>query len=487
MPPINQQSSRAGLITALVVSTILFIVSTVFAFQFFGQWKQVDANYTNYKKTYNNILSDAAIQSTPVQALVASKGEGKLGVSANDTVVDVLLKQVTALTGTIGAPVDQQASAVVEGADGIVKDSQKKLDAAGVKVSLPATGLENGVSSLTDAVIAREKTIATLNSQLKDASAKADAATKDVAAVNAKRDEDVKTATQAGTDQVTQVTANLDAIKGSNAQIMQTQTEQAKKDADALTQAAADLAAEKAKVSKSDIDIAKLQTRLGSRRVKVTDAVVRQSDGRIVRVPNTSVCYINLGQGDQVTAGLTFEVYDKLEGVPAIPDNVTGDEQLPVGKASIEITHVGVTSSECRIVKIQPGAVISEGDPIANLVYDPHTKYNFYVFGNFDLAENGRPNPSDAAFVKQLVTQWGGKLTDVVNVNTDFVVLGAEPVLPTFSKDDLTPENQDKMTKAQEALDKYQEVRQQAKDLHIPVLNQNRFLYYVGYYDQAKR
>jgi hypothetical protein len=109
------------------------------------------------------------------------------------------------------------------------------------------------------------------------------------------------------------------------------------------------------------------------------------------------------------------------------------------------------------------------------------------VFGNFDLAGNGRPNPNDTNFIKQLVTQWGGKLIDQVNVDTDFVVLGAEPVLPTFSKDDLTPENQDKLQKAQDALDKYQAVVQAAKDLHIPILNQNRFLYYVGYYDQAKR
>jgi hypothetical protein len=43
------------------------------------------------------------------------------------------------------------------------------------------------------------------------------------------------------------------------------------------------------------------------------------------------------------------------------------------------------------------------------------------------------------------------------------------------------------MAKAQAAIDKYQELRQTARDLHIPILNQNRFLYYVGYYDQAKR
>ena len=187
---------------------------------------------------------------------------------------------------------------------------------------------------------------------------------------------------------------------------------------------------------------------------------------------------------------MTFEVYDPTSGVPPIPPNVTGDEQLPVGKASIEITRVGATSSECRIVRVTPGAALSEGDLIENIVYDPNTKYNFMVYGSFDLAQSGHPNTADAEVIKRLITQWGGRVTDkpLPDVDTDFVVLGVEPVLPDFNKDDLQqPLNQDKMAKAQAELDKYQEVLQTARDLHIPIMNQNRFLYYVGYYDQAKR
>jgi hypothetical protein len=487
MPPINQQSSRGGLITALVVFTILFIVSTVFAFQFYGRWQQSDANYLNYKKTYNAVLSDSAISSQPVQALLAAKANPRSGISPSDTVVDILLKQNAALAGAIGAGPDLKASEVVDGVDSTIKDNQKKLETAGVKVTLPNSGLESVVAALTDAAISREKTVVSLTSDLNEAHARADSAAKDIATVNAQRDADVKKATQDGADAVAQLNASFDANKATIAQMTQTQTDEEKKSSDQITQAAADLAASKAQDSKDQQSIEALRGRLAGRRPDVSNAAIRQPDGKIVRVPNDSVCYINLGQGDQVTAGLTFEVYDKSTGVPGIPENVTGDEQLPVGKASIEITHVGVTSSECRIVKIQPGAIISEGDPIANLVYDPHVKYKFFVFGNFDLAENGRPNPNDAAFIKQLVTQWGGQLTDQVNVDTDFVVLGSEPTIPNFSKDDLTPENQAKLDAANKAAEAYQEVRQEAKDLHIPILNQNRFLYYVGYYDQAKR
>jgi hypothetical protein len=272
--------------------------------------------------------------------------------------------------------------------------------------------------------------------------------------------------------------------------------------ADAGTKTLADKAASDAEqntanqqVARLTSEVQKFKARLASRRADVINPIIRQADAKIVRVPNNEVCYINLGYGDQVTPGLTFEVYDKADGVPPIPDNVTGDEQLPVGKASIEITHVGTTSSECRIVKLAPGAVIQEGDVIENLIYDPHTKYNFFVYGKFDLAGNGRPNDADTDVIKRLVTQWGGKLIDEekvgdqmeLSVDTDFVVLGSEPVLPTFSKDDLTAENQAKLEDAQKRLNEYQEIKTQAEELHVPILNQNRFLYYVGFYDQAKR
>ncbi len=487
MPPINQQSSRAGLITALAVFAILFIVSTVFSFQFYGKYQQKLADFDTYRKNYNGIVADGALQSAAVQGLQAAKTESKLGITPSDTLLDVSLKQTGALIGALGGNPDQSPSSVVEGAESAVSDAQKKLDAAGVKVTLPTTGLEADLTSLVDAVVSRQQSVVTLTRQLRDTTTKANAATSDLAKVNAQRDADVTKVTQDATAAAAQLNQSLDADKATITQIQADQAAAAKKASDDAAQAASDNAALKAQIAKNDTAISALQDRLGNRRFDVTNAVIRQSDGKIVRVPNNQTCYINLGFGDQVTPGLTFEVYDKSQGIPAIPPNVTGDEQLPVGKASIEITHVGVTSSECRIVKIEPGQIISEGDPIENLVYDPHTKYNFYVFGNFDLAGNGRPNPNDTNFIKQLVTQWGGKLIDQVNVDTDFVVLGAEPVLPTFSKDDLTPENQDKLQKAQDALDKYQAVVQAAKDLHIPILNQNRFLYYVGYYDQAKR
>ncbi|MCC6415330.1 MAG: hypothetical protein IT582_05435 [Opitutaceae bacterium] len=125
---------------------------------------------------------------------------------------------------------------------------------------------------------------------------------------------------------------------------------------------------------------------------------------------------------------------------------------------------------------------------IANLVYDPSTKYNFRVYGDFDMDGNGVATPGDAEIIKRLITQWGGNLTDRVSVDTDFIVLGKEPVLPNFTQDELLDAfNQQKLMTAQAALDAYLDVVRKAQDLHIPILNQNRFLYFIGYFDQAKR
>src|SRR5262249_29709683 len=131
---------------------------------------------------------------------------------------------------------------------------------------------------------------------------------------------------------------------------------------------------------------------------------------------------------------------------------------------------------------------IVEGDLIENVVYDKNTKYNFLVFGNFDLDQNGVATPQDADVVKRLVTQWGGKLTDKVNADTDFVVLGKEPVIPQLTAEEKqNPIMAAKLAQAEADAEAYDKVKREAIELHVPILNQNRFLYFVGYYELAQR
>ena len=159
---------------------------------------------------------------------------------------------------------------------------------------------------------------------------------------------------------------------------------------------------------------------------------------------------------------------------------------MPVGKASIEVYDVGPDSSACRIIKLGTGEHVVVGDLIANLVFDPNTKYNFVVYGDFDLTGSGNPTASDTEVIKRLITQWGGKLQDHVDVNTDFVVMGIPPEVPQITD----PSNAGEVAKVQAAKQreaKYQAQISQADSLNVPIMNQNRFLYFIGYYDQAKR
>ena len=59
---------------------------------------------------------------------------------------------------------------------------------------------------------------------------------------------------------------------------------------------------------------------------------------------------------------------------------------------------------------------------------------------------------------------------------------GSEPAWDHFIR-----EYRPVLYRAADALDAYLEVQRQATDLRIPVLNQNRVLYLVGYYNQATR
>ena len=182
-------------------------------------------------------------------------------------------------------------------------------------------------------------------------------------------------------------------------------------------------------------------------------------------------------------------MYDPSKGIPPLGDGQR-DDDLPVGIASLEVTHVLSDSSECRVVRTTPGETLVPGDCVMNLVFDPHTKYKFVVYGDFDLNQTGQPNSADTSVIKRLVTQWGGQVQPAkdLDTDTDFLVLGTEPVVPDLTEDDKSNAQAVKRhDDAQAALDAYDAIRQKAIEYGIPILNQNRFLYYTGYYDLAQQ
>ena len=101
-------------------------------------------------------------------------------------------------------------------------------------------------------------------------------------------------------------------------------------------------------------------------------------------------------------------------------------------------------------------------------------------------AINGRADSADADVIKQLITRWGGRVTNEVNVNTDFIIMGVEPKAEAALPDDDPLVRQQKL-EAQQALDRYLNVVRQGTQLNIPIMNQNRFLNFIRYASQATR
>ena len=221
-----------------------------------------------------------------------------------------------------------------------------------------------------------------------------------------------------------------------------------------------------------------LLARLKQYRLNAKENIVRQADGAITRVTGDGYCYINLGAGDHIPAGITFEVYDKTKGVPAlgngladetelaaarariaaskigakVQENAGYETELPKGKGSIEVVSVGPGhTSQCRIVSTDKNRPLTEGDIIANLVYDPNTKLNFFVYGNFDLANNGVGSAQDTLVIKRLIEQWGGTVVNEIGVSTDFVVMGVETKPLNLSEEE---KNNPEMVAKAEAVEK---------------------------------
>ena len=484
MPPVSSAGSRTAAVTWAVVFAIIAVTMSIFAIYFYADANKSRDALETHRKTVAEVVPDADLQGEAVTRLRAVRSAENSGFTDQTSLLQVAIQDRDALARMIaGAGNEDNArqigAAALAAATEAAKPAQLQMP-ANENLALALRTMAQGFTTQ----LAQNKA---LQDQVQQAQAQA----------------------KAQADQFEQqrgeMNKTVESIRQEQAQAQAALAEyQQRKDQD-LAQVDQNMAAERARLQEAQNaasvqiqelgnqladarqQINTLQTKLGTNRIDTQGPIVRNPDGRIIRIPAKDVVYINLGSESSITPGLTFEVYDKIDGIPPLGDP-TNDENLPQGKASIEVVRVGQGSSEARITRQTQGTQILEGDLIANLIYDPNVKYNFVVYGEFDMDRNGQATPQEADVVRRLVTQWGGALMERVNVDTDFVVLGQEPVLPSFTREDLQdPFNAKRLADAEAALKAYTDVRDRARDLHIPIMNQNRFLYLIGFYDQARR
>jgi len=211
------------------------------------------------------------------------------------------------------------------------------------------------------------------------------------------------------------------------------------------------------------------------------EAPAFQPDGSVVLVNEAAgTIHIDLGSDDRVYQGLTFSVYDRSAGIPR--------DGKP--KAQVEVFAIDKKVSAARVLSSDPKNPIVTGDLIANLIWDPAKQNQFVVVGDFDLNGDGKPDFDGVTRIEALIQKWGGVTSKEVTPLTDYVILGTEPQVPTPP----TPETQtadptamEKYNAAKAKNDQYNQIRQRAQALWVPVFNYERFLYFTGYANQANK
>lgn len=487
MPPPSGSSSRSNtMVTWTVVCSILFVTSAIFAIYFYVAKSQAEKDLAGQTTKYQAIVPASALTSPDVTELDnLKKSENVFKIDSQMSVFSAAIKQRNLLSEMIGGS-GANPIAAYSSAQETLQQTADKLKPAGL--TLPTSdNLVGAVQALASGLQARIDAGNDLQAQLA-ASKKAQADNIAASAATIKEMEDAVAQLRAEHGEAMNQLNAYREQKNTDVAGIETTAAAAREQFNKLaTENQVALREKDRQIEQLTRDLKGMRDALGELRPDPGSTVVRQVDARIIRVPEQGTVFIDLGQRDSVVPGLTFEIFDKAEGIPAAGDPQTND-QLPAGKASIEVLRVSADSSEARVTRKTPGSVITEGDLCVNLVYDKNTKYNFLVYGNFDLDQNKQATPQDTEVIKRLITQWGANLTDKVNIETDFIVLGKEPELPVFTREDLIePLNAKRMSDAQADLDAYEAVRQKAVEMRIPILNQNRFLYLVGFYNQATR
>ncbi|HSW01410.1 MAG TPA: hypothetical protein VLI39_14660 [Sedimentisphaerales bacterium] len=200
-----------------------------------------------------------------------------------------------------------------------------------------------------------------------------------------------------------------------------------------------------------------------------------KADGEVILVDEPAgIIHINLGTEDRLYRGLTFSVYDRAGGIPR--------DGKP--KAQVEVLAMERRVATARILSWDRRNPIALGDSVANLIWDAGRQNQFVVAGEFDLDRDGKTDYDGVTKIEALIRKWGGTVSQDISADTDYVILGSNPVVPnepTLEEQSEDPLAMQRYNTARQASTRYQQVRQRAESLYVPIFNYDRFLAFTGY------
>lgn len=461
----------SGAVYGLIVFVFLFITCGVLAIMFYSQLTEQRVATSRAQDDLNRFVAASELNKTEVTDLL---NEAK---GADRSVITHLMTR------------EGRLKLLVTGSSDVTSDQvEQQLTAQGVNVNEGRTVI-SVVSGLKSELDAEKTKTSGFETQIKEREEQL-----------TKLGDEIQQAADTHKAKVDELQAKIDELAAANTAYEAQVTEQQKALTDRLDESAANYAEQvrtrdatiktlEGEINKLQVRVKQLAALIGPDRPKAPD-MIDDVDGTVVATNyDENLVYINLGQADHLVLGMTFEVFDPQQGVRVSEDGKT----LERGKASIEVMDIAPNSAVCRIVRGSATRPILANDLIANLVYDKNRIFKFYVYGEFDLDNDGRPGFDDYNRIVNLIRQWGGVVVEgtragsedriQVPFDTDFVIIGKEPELPSAppaGTDD--PEALAAAVRGRQLYEQYSAAVGSAKELSIPVLNQNRFLALVGFY-----
>lgn len=443
----------SGAAWALVLLGAGFVICLVLAILFSVQLTSAQEARAEAEEELSEYVGTQERRSPIVTAMLES-GEG--------TVVGQLLESNEALRGIIGVGPDETLDAV-----------RQQVDAAAGE---DAGALLQEVQALRAEVDAAEERLASERQALERAREAAAAADREKNQLQQQYEQAEQRLAQGYDARVSTAESEVTALRN-NLSDLENQLDQVRS---RLQQRVDNLQSEVASLEDENENLRRILDDMRRREAGGDAVPVTSPDGTIASVLEESdLVFIDRGRRDQMLLGLTFEVFEK--GKPITFDEA-GENR---GAATIQVVEINEASSLARVVRRSQGAFIREGDSIVNIVYDPNRTFRFRVFGAFNLDGEGDPSFAQQQKIEDIIERWDGVVADELTFSTDFLVLGAEPEPPDpLSPDVIDPERIAEFNEQKRIYDTYQELVTEAERLRIPVLNQNRFLTLIGYYQR---
>jgi hypothetical protein len=445
----------------LIVFVILFIFATVMAVLSFNKFNTAEEQLVKLRQTERQLISEDQKKLPEIGDMIRQYGEkARQTGGLAQTVVAQLRGQVTLLAGDVtGSP------------NSTFEEARQRIDQTFQAINPPTRrGLLAHMTDFNSQLGVKETEIGKLKIDAEQLRA-------DVTKAQGERTTAQKALAETTVQKDSQIAAGIEKFKAfsdqSDAKLEEIKKTFDQTSAELRTQLAAGAKDLEARTRERDLWKKKYEDLLATiaRPPLDPDRVVYRPDGKVVSVVSAEgMVYLDIGAKDRVTEGLQFSVYP-----------YTGMPQSGKGKGVVEVINVSPNVCEARIIQQTKDSPITAGDLVANLVFDSLRSYNMLVEGNFDLNNTGEATPVGNKAIKELIRRYGGNLVKDLSIETDFVVLGDAPVRPKKPDDTAPQEEWDLYQERLKDYNRYQQIKDAATGMKIPVISSRRFMDLIGY------